>query len=116
MGNCKALVCTCIDFRFQEATHSWLKAKNLLDSHDRLASAGSVKDLDFLLFQLELSKNLHGITEVYLLGHEECGAFNKDDDVAKESLKKATRLIREKFSDLKVQSYFVTLEKEYQLL
>ena len=116
MGNCKALVCTCIDFRFQEAFHDWLKVKDLLDSHDRLAVAGSVKDSDFLLSQLAMSKDLHGIEEVYLLGHEECGAFNKDDGAVKESLRKAVRLIGEKFPDLKVYSYFVTLDKEFELL
>lgn len=116
MKNCKAIVATCIDFRFQKAINQWLVNQGLEGDFDRLAAAGATKDPDFLREQLTLSQKLHKITTVYLLSHEDCGAFNHDAQAAKDSLNAAEKMMAGEFSELKVFKFFITLDGQFQPL
>ena len=116
MHECNALVATCIDFRFQEAINQWLKEQNLVGDHDRVAVAGATKDIEHLLEQLTLSKKLHNISVVYLLGHEDCGAFNHDNQAVKDSLNEAEKTVDGRILGLKIYKYYITLSKEFQPL
>lgn len=80
--NCHYLVLTCIDFRFRLIQQPLL---NKLKECDRVAMAGSSKavvDLDTreaAIKQLKLSHQLHGMSTIYIVDHEDCGAFGGKD-------------------------------------
>ncbi len=72
-----------MDFRFHTAIRDFLIAHKLTDQYDVVSLAGASKSLvegdvhgaPVLLKQLELSKKLHDIQEVYLIHHTDCGAY-----------------------------------------
>lgn len=82
----KALVLHCIDFRFVHDTLHEMKRRGLDRQYDDVGLAGAAKclvdpmqphDPEVVLRQIELSKKLHGITDVYLINHLDCGAYGK---------------------------------------
>jgi hypothetical protein len=89
-------------------------------SFDLVSAAGSGKDLlsnnngesDFLLKQVGLSSKLHGIKEVVILYHDNCGAYGiadpaEEDAVQRADLKRIKSLLAVKFSDLKVRTFII---------
>jgi carbonic anhydrase len=72
-----------MDFRFHTAIREFLVSLGLKDQYDLVSLAGSTKyivDKDpigsgVLLKQIDLSQKLHGISEVYLVHHMDCGAY-----------------------------------------
>lgn len=80
---CRALVVNCIDFRFQTAVRKFLVGRGLEDDYDLAGLAGSGKALSYddddershLLKQVGISRQKHGISEVYLFQHLDCAAF-----------------------------------------
>jgi len=73
--NCDAVFVGCIDFRIQSAMNDFVSSQNLTGNCDRVSVAGSCKDTDFILKQLEISHRLHHIKNVYLIHHQDCGAY-----------------------------------------
>ncbi len=84
------LLLTCIDFRFFDEIEDVIKAKGLIGDYDHVIVAGAelgpVIDFgpepkphwtEFFLDHLKLSKALHDIEKVLVLGHEDCGAYKK---------------------------------------
>ncbi len=84
------LLLTCIDFRFFDEVEDVIRAKGLVGDYDHVIVAGAelgpVIDFgpepkphwrDFFLDHLKLSKSLHNISKVLVLGHEDCGAYKK---------------------------------------
>lgn len=116
MHGCTSLIAACIDFRFQEAIDAWIRGQNLTGDFDRVGVAGAAFNKGFLVEQLTLSKKLHNISVVYLLGHEDCGAFNHDNQAVKDSLNEAEKVINDKLPGLKVYKYYITIDKEFQPL
>ncbi|MDD5040136.1 MAG: hypothetical protein PHY34_03215 [Patescibacteria group bacterium] len=80
---CKALILQCIDFRFHSAIRDFLVSLGLKDQYDLASLAGAAKGLvdknpasvELLLQQADISKRLHGITDVYIIHHMDCGAY-----------------------------------------
>lgn len=82
--HCDNLIIHCIDFRFIKAINAFMNDHQLTGNCDVISVAGGVKNLvepsdpadkAVLLKQIELSKKLHGISVVYLVNHEDCGAY-----------------------------------------
>lgn len=84
------LLLTCIDFRFFDDISAVIKEKELCDNFDHLIVAGAelgpVVDFppdpklhwqQFFLEHLALSRDLHCIKKVLVLGHRDCGAYKK---------------------------------------
>lgn len=80
----KAVILRCIDFRFVADTAAFLKSLGFAGSYDDVAIAGAVKNLvdpydptdtEFAYRQLALARKLHGVTDVVLLNHTDCGAY-----------------------------------------
>ena len=117
---CQALVVTCIDFRFQKAISEWLFLKGLNGKHDRVSLAGAQKaflgeSAKIALNQVDISVRLHGITEVHLLAHMDCGAYGgstkfASSEAEKEKylsdLREVKQLLQERFN-LKVFTYVI---------
>jgi carbonic anhydrase len=130
-GIAKALVLTCIDFRFVDLENIFLKSINLDHQYDLLTLAGaslaltnfpSEADTKTFWEQLDLSVKLHTIQKVIILDHQDCGAYaikidahlsdNLTQEVAthKLYLNQASRQIKERYPHLEVELYFVKLD------
>lgn len=72
---CKAVVVTCIDFRFQKFIEEWVNINVGPGQYDRVSWAGAVFNLETVLGQIEISHRLHHIKQVILVNHEDCGAY-----------------------------------------
>lgn len=80
----KAVVLRCIDFRFVRDTAAFLRSLGYDGAYDDVAVAGAVKNLvdpydeadtEFTYRQLALAQKLHGVTDVVLMNHTDCGAY-----------------------------------------
>ena len=80
-----------------------------------MAIAGGVKNLPFILDQVELSHKLHKIADVYLINHEDCGAYGEEGSFAKhkKDLLFAKRIIKEKFPKLNIIPLYLKLNGEF---
>lgn len=118
MDNHKAevVIVTCIDFRFQEYINNWISQNFSPKTFDRVAIAGGVFDLGFVLKQVEISKRLHHIKKVVLINHEDCGAYGEAGTPEKyaEDLKNAAEKIKEQYPDLEVVTYYLHLDGTFE--
>ena len=113
---CDAIVISCIDFRFQKYIRNWLD-KNLADkTFDYVGFAGGSKNLDTILEQIDLSVQLHHITQVILMNHEECGAYGDASTPANHAkdLLKAKETILSRYPGLRVETYYLHLDGEFE--
>lgn len=114
--HCEAVVVTCIDFRFQEYINKWIAEKFTPRSFDRVAIAGGVFDLDYVLKQVEISKRLHCINKVVLINHEDCGAYGEAGTAEKhaQDLKNTASKITEQYPDIEVETYYLRLDGTFE--
>jgi|SRR3989338_2036387 len=112
--SCRAIIVHCIDFRLTQFLNKWVETA-VSGGFDRLAIAGGVKNLPFVLDQIKLSKSLHGIKEVYLINHEECGAYGEAGTFEKHraDLIKSKKITLEKYPDLTVFLLFLNLDGSF---
>lgn len=122
----RALVIQCIDYRFQSAVRRFLLNRGLKNKYDLVSLAGSAKDLlgkdkSFILKQIEISSRLHGIKEIYLVHHLDCGAYGgskafKDLKAEikrhKSDLFQAKKIIHNKFPRLRVVKALAYFQKK----
>lgn len=90
MHKAKACVVTCIDFRFQEQIHEFLKTKHLENSVDLISVAGCSRDFivpidpideKYVWKELELSVKLHDPDEIIFIDHQDCGGYAQDGTI-----------------------------------
>lgn len=131
--HCKALILHCIDFRFGEAIKNWLKEKGLLNNCDIVSLAGASKGLvnpknpaepEIILRQIEISSNLHKISQVILMNHTDCGAYGGRDAFASGEaehsqhvgdMQEAKKLILNKFPELEVKTVLAKINPLEQI-
>lgn len=119
--HCKAFILHCMDFRLGKPIKELLERQGALGDCDIVSVAGGVKSLlspksssdrDFILSQIDISVNLHRISEIILSNHTDCGAYggsSKFDSFKKEcefhasEMKKAKEIILSKYPQLKVK-------------
>ena len=85
---CRACVVACMDFRLHEPLAGFLAEQGLdEDRADVIRVAGAAKNLarpadprdrEFLLSQLRVSRDIHWSKQVYLVNHEDCGAYGPE--------------------------------------
>lgn len=110
-----------MDFRFGEAIINWLKKKGLINNCDIVSLAGASRGLvnpknpaepEIILRQIEISSNLHKISQVILMNHTDCGAYGGRDAFASSEAEfsqhvgdmcEAKKIILQKFPELKVK-------------
>ncbi len=127
-----ALVLSCIDFRFVGWEHSFLSNQHLDQAYDWVALAGASLALtgfphpaeaEAFWDQLGLSKQLHDISKVIILDHQDCGAYasvyqqpfsdlTSEQNLHAKYLNRAYEQIRQRYPDLDVELYFVRLTGE----
>ena len=113
---CDALVVSCIDFRFQRYIHKWLDKNFKNKAFDYVGFAGATKNLQIILWQLDISVRLHKIKEVILIHHEDCGAYGKESTRKNHTrdLKKAKRSINKLYPRLMVILYYLQLNGKFE--
>lgn len=125
MHKAHALVLTCIDFRFQTLIQEFLEKEELVDSFDRIAIAGAVLQLvspekeaykEYLLKQIDISMKLHDPDTIYLINHEDCGAYGDDNTMERHTndLRKAKMMITSLYPNKEVRTFiakFTSIEE-----
>lgn len=124
----QAVVLFCIDFRFKDATLEFLKHELQLADLDIVALAGACKniaaperssDFETAIKQFEISSKLHAIKKIILIDHADCGAYGgssvfetskKERKAHVVNLRKAKKILQEKFPDKKIVLYYVNLK------
>lgn len=124
---CKALVIRCMDFRLGPELNRFLDEQGLSGGCDIVSLAGAARGFlsddsrDLLMKQVQISKELHGITEVYLMNHTDCGAYGGKKSFASEAeerermigdMRKAAETIEDKFPDLEVKLWMPHIEED----
>ncbi len=118
---CNFLIIHCIDFRLGIPIKKFMEEERLLGDCDIFSAAGGVKSLlspkndsdrDFILDQINVAINLHGVNEIILLNHTDCGAykeniefssFEKECKFHEDEMKRAKAIILKKYSQLRVR-------------
>lgn len=129
----KALVLSCIDFRFLSKERDFLAIKKLGNEYDWTALAGASLALDgfphkadaeAFYDQLDLSYKLHHINKVIIIDHQDCGAYaskidsnlsknpERELEVHTEYLNRAYQSIRSRYPNLDVELYFAGLKND----
>ncbi len=122
MGHqCNALILTCMDFRIQQAIVNFAAEQGLTGSYDLLAVAGAQKAVvevlrrSGLLKDMKLAVEAHGVMEIILIGHEDCGAYGgsakfpspqAELDAYRRDLDAAKRIIAREFPCVSVAVLF----------
>ncbi|MFB2920142.1 MULTISPECIES: carbonic anhydrase [Aerosakkonema] len=133
----KALVLSCIDSRLLEAQRYFLSLQHLGNQYDLTALAGASlalsgiphqADAEAFWDQLELSYRLHHIQKVMIFDHQDCSAYadkidpqlsedeEKEEKLHEEYLSRAYWQIRDRYPDLNIELYFVTLNAEVKAI
>ena len=131
----KALVLSCIDFRFLEAERDLLSLQHLGNQYDWTALAGASLALtgfphkaeaEAFWDQLALSRQLHQIEKVIILDHQDCGAYaskidpnlskdpEREQQVHANYLNRAYWEIQKRYPELTVDLYFLRLNAKAQ--
>lgn len=78
---CSSLLFTCMDFRIQAAVSRYMVENSLRGDCDVVSLPGGQKMLadvltrDNTMKMVNLSVELHGVTDIYLVAHDDCGAY-----------------------------------------
>ncbi len=113
--HCHAAVVCCIDFRFQKYIRRWTD-ENLKDqTFDLIGFAGSTRELETIMGQIDVSVRLHHISQVILFHHEECGAYGAESTLERHTadLLKARSAILSRHPHLEVSLYYLRLGGEF---
>lgn len=126
----KALVLSCIDYRFISIEQNFLKQQNLAGKYDWLSLAGaslalsdfpSTADTQTFWEQLELSVQLHNIEKVIILDHQDCGAYAtkidpllsqnplREKQIHRQYLLQASQAITKVYPSMQVELYWAKL-------
>lgn len=123
--SCPVIVFACIDWRLHPDIEELLKKR--YGAFDLCVTVGAVKGFgdpsirDFILNQIEVSQKLHGSRVVVLVMHRDCGAYggsgafaDGETEIAHHSevLEKTAGIIKTKFSDVEIESFFADLKED----
>ena len=113
--HCYAVIVCCIDFRFQKYIRKWTDEALKGQTFDLVGFAGSTKDLETILGQIDISVRLHHISRVVLIHHEECGAYGIDSTLENHTadLLKAKSAILSRYPQLDISLYYLKLNGEF---
>jgi len=114
--HCDALVVVCIDFRFQKYIRRWTDDNLVHKTFDLVGFAGSTKELDLILSQVDISVNLHHISQTILIHHQECGAYGSESTPQRHihDLQLAKEAILNKYPQLQVDLYYLHLDGTFE--
>ncbi len=107
------LIC-CMDGRFNMAVNEYIRVKYGYVYVDTITDAGPVskiiyqdylKDIEDKIIQISI--NRHDSKHIFIVGHHDCAGCPVDDDQQKEYIRRATHLIKEDISGVRVTGIFI---------
>ena len=124
--SCEAVVLCCIDFRFWRETMNFVEESLGIKDYDFPKIPGAAKYVnegDGLAMQcISVPCDLHHVKKIIIVNHEDCGAyggsakFNGDTKTEQkfheEELRKAKKIISERYSDKEIILIYAKLDKE----
>ena len=131
MHKAKAVVITCMDFRFHDKIQDFLKRKGYLGHYDEIVVAGASRDFvkpvypedgKYVWKQLGLSLKLHDPDEIIVIDHQDCGGYAQDGTIPsglseavdknkhKDFLKLFFNKLKATFPQKKVTTYYATIK------
>jgi len=123
--NCRYLLMHCMDFRFGSELKKFMQEKGMMDDADLVSIAGAAQNIvnpetrDFALRQIEISKTLHGMAEVNLMNHTDCGAYGgrgafENAEVERNKLigdlKEARDIVKTRWPELQIKLWLAHIE------
>ncbi|RLB54458.1 MAG: hypothetical protein DRI34_12015 [Deltaproteobacteria bacterium] len=129
---CRALVLFCMDYRLNRQLFAFLDHEGLLaGGADIVRLAGAAKNLarpaseavfHFVMEQIDTSRRLHHIDTVYLVNHEDCGAYGPEDipdsnqelQVHRRDLLAGAKIVEEAFPGITAHPCFMWLDGRCQ--
>lgn len=113
---CDALVVCCIDFRFQKFIRNWTDSELPGKTFDLVGYAGSTKELDTVMKQIDISVKLHDVKTIVLIHHEECGAYGAESTPERHAgdLHTAQDAVLAQYPDVDVQTYYLHLDGTFE--
>ena len=114
----QAFVITCMDFRFREATQSFVAEGLGIKNFDLVAVPGAAKGViektatgEVGSTSAEIAERLHRVTKVIFVNHGTCGAYSIPDaekELERQSadLTETRRIFSEQFPTLSIRSFF----------
>ena len=131
---CKACLVYCMDFRLHDSLANFFAEQQLVGpGADIIRVAGAIKSLaqpkesrdrEFLLEMLSVSYDLHRVRQFYLINHEDCGGYGLEDvpdseeelAIHRDDLKAAGTLVKSRFPDVEVLTYFMWMNGKAELV
>jgi carbonic anhydrase len=114
--HCDALVVHCMDYRLQKFLHPWITARFGPENFDIISLAGSVHDYEMVLKYVQLAVNVHTITTVTLINHEDCRAYGRDGTYKRHchDLLEAHSKLKALFPQLSVELFYLHLDGTFE--
>ncbi len=128
----KAMVLSCIDPRFQNLVHNYLKKKKLIGKYSAFTIAGAAVGVTHNKFKkwhktfydnLGTSIQLHKIEKLIVINHKDCSAAKiangkkkfspaNEKKIHKDSFSKIKKQIKKRFPKLKVELNLISLDSK----
>ena len=114
--HCDALVVHCMDYRLQKFLQPWITVRFGYDNFDIISLAGSVHDYEMVLKYVQLAVQIHGITTVCLINHEDCRAYGRDGTYKRHrrDLLDTRDRLKALFPRLNVETFFLHLDGTFE--
>ena len=114
--HCDALVVHCMDYRLQKFLHPWITGRFGADNFDIIALAGAVHDYEMVLKYVQLAVQIHAISTVTLINHEDCRAYGREGSYKRHrhDLLDAQTKIKTLFPQLKVEVFYLHLDGAFE--
>ena len=130
-GKARALMLSCMDYRLVDDLVNFMEAHDYHDEYDHVVLAGASLGAVHEAFadwhavfwrHLDLAKQLHGVTEVIVIDHRDCGAYRlalteaavdtteKETAAHRETMLEFARQVTERHPDLQVYGVLMGLD------
>jgi hypothetical protein len=109
---CDALIVNCIDFRLVHYIRDFTDNQLAGKTFDEVGYAGSTKDWDTVMEEIDISERLHGPKQLVLINHEDCGAYGAEGTPERQAadLRRARAAVLAKYPDVRVDLYYLHLD------
>ena len=132
-----AILLTCMDFRLMDEIERYMTGRGLRDKYDHIilagASLGALTDKypawnKTFWEHVDIAIKLHNVHTVVVIDHRDCGAYKvilgpdhaKDPKVESDThaaqLTALRKLVKEKYPNLKVETYLMDLQGKVEAL
>ena len=132
--NYEAMVLSCIDPRFQQIVHNYLKKKKLNGKYSSFTIAGAAVGVTASKFKkwhqvfwdnIDISIKLHKVKKLIVINHRDCGAakiingkrdFSKTNEtkIHKNSFKKIKKIFKKKYPKLRIELKIISLNSRVE--